>query len=165
MLWNIYILIVTSVIFNLSTRSSLDIYPNSITSTKYSPYMMVNAWWQGSGVFPAHQSKQPSGQPTIWHRPEESITIQIYLYKTWKDVLISLLVRINTHNRSICTFNLRHFLFHGSFHVCFLEEAQLHLSFVIHVALKSGWLRMYSTFLQIQVNFPVTSTISLQQQY
>jgi hypothetical protein len=108
---------------------------------------------------PSHQAKQP----TIWHRSEESITIQIYLYRTWKVVLLSLLVSINTHNRSICTFYLRHFLFHGSFHVCFLEEAQLHFSFVI--ALKSGWLRMYSTFLPIQVNFPVTSTISLQQQY
>ena len=112
-----------------------------------------------AGVLPAHQAKQP----TIWHRSEKSITIQIYLYRTWKVVLLSLLVRINTHNRSICTFYLRHFLFHGSFHVCFLEEAQLHFSFVI--ALKSGWLRMYSTFLPIQVNFPVTSTISLQQQY
>jgi hypothetical protein len=113
-------------------------------------------------------SHSPSSQTAIWpaddmHRSEESITIQIYLYKTWKVVLLSLLVRINTHNRSTCSFNLRHFSFHGSFHVCFLEEAQLHFSFVI--ALKSGRLRMYSTFLPIQVNFPVTSTISSQQQY
>jgi hypothetical protein len=148
MLWNIYI-IVTSVIFiRLLFPRSIPL--NSITSTKYMQSLYDDkCMMTRAGVLAAHHAKQP----TIGHRSEESITIQIYLYRTWKVVLLWLLVRINAHNRSICTFYLHHFLFHGSFHVCFLEETQLHFSFVITLK--------YSTFLPSQVNFPVTSMHNL----